>query len=341
MRSEAFTPMACERAETLIDSSIRITFLCSARSVTCVFCPFLVGFFFLPRIGTKERSATAACSRSFGVSDLTASSAGRPPTPRRFLSLETSMNSRSRPRLPGTTLSSRTSPSARGPGAAGYWPRAEVGGVTRRTGEVGLEITTACVEVGRMLRGSGRWTAGGGATVPGRATGACGRGSVRRTVGRRVGDGCARSGGVGDGREVRGGLHRRACLGRRRLGPRGLLLRTLGGHGSLALGDRLDLALGGGAPPPARTPPRPRTRARGAAARRRPEPARRGRACAPRSPGRWGAERRPWASSRRRCARRRTATGLPRARRSGSSRRSPGRGASRRAPGSRARSPHP
>ena len=97
---------------------MRITFLCSARSVTCVFCPFLVGFFFLPRTGTKERSAMADWSRSLGVSDFAASSAGRP-VPRRFLSLETSMNSRSRPRQPGTTFSSRTSPSARGPGAAG------------------------------------------------------------------------------------------------------------------------------------------------------------------------------------------------------------------------------
>ena len=52
MRSEALTPMACDRAETEMDSSMRITFLCSARSVICVFGPFLVGFFFLPRIGT-------------------------------------------------------------------------------------------------------------------------------------------------------------------------------------------------------------------------------------------------------------------------------------------------
>ena len=52
IRSEALTPMACESAETEIDSSIRMTFLCSARSVTCVFAPFLVGFFFLPRTGT-------------------------------------------------------------------------------------------------------------------------------------------------------------------------------------------------------------------------------------------------------------------------------------------------
>src|SRR5512133_231029 len=88
----------------------------------------------------------------------------RPP---RFLSRETSMNSRSRPSIPGTTLSSRTSPSARGPGAAGKLWREEEGGVTRRTGTVGREMTTAWVEVGRSVRGSiaGRAGAWGAAAI--------------------------------------------------------------------------------------------------------------------------------------------------------------------------------
>jgi hypothetical protein len=51
MRSDAFTPITWESSETEIDSSMRMTFLCSAFSVICVLAPFLVGFFFLPRIG--------------------------------------------------------------------------------------------------------------------------------------------------------------------------------------------------------------------------------------------------------------------------------------------------
>ena len=120
MRSAAFTPIACDSADTEIDSSIRMTFLCSARSVICVLAPFFVGFFFLPRIGMYARSAVAACSSSLPERFFAASSdTGRPAVRPRFLSRETSMNSRSRPSEPGTTFSSRTSPSARGPGAAG------------------------------------------------------------------------------------------------------------------------------------------------------------------------------------------------------------------------------
>ena len=63
MRSAALTPMRCDSSETVIASSIRMIFLCSAFSVICVFAPFLVGFFFLPRIGMYARSVIAACQQ--------------------------------------------------------------------------------------------------------------------------------------------------------------------------------------------------------------------------------------------------------------------------------------
>ena len=73
-----------------MDSSIRMTFLCSARSVICVFAPFFVGFFFLPRMGMYARSSIAAWSSSLPERFFAASSeTGRPVVrpPRLFLSL--------------------------------------------------------------------------------------------------------------------------------------------------------------------------------------------------------------------------------------------------------------
>ena len=78
MRSDALTPMAWESSETEMDSSMRMTFLCSAFSVICVFAPFFVDFFFLPRIGMYARAVIAACSSSLPERFFAASSETRP-----------------------------------------------------------------------------------------------------------------------------------------------------------------------------------------------------------------------------------------------------------------------
>ncbi len=55
MSSVVLTPMRCERSLTVMPSCTLMTFFSSAISVIWVFWPFLVGFFFLPRIGIDTR----------------------------------------------------------------------------------------------------------------------------------------------------------------------------------------------------------------------------------------------------------------------------------------------
>ncbi len=52
MRSDDFTPIVCDNSATVMVSSRRITFLCSAISVISVCLPFLVLRFLWPRTGT-------------------------------------------------------------------------------------------------------------------------------------------------------------------------------------------------------------------------------------------------------------------------------------------------
>ena len=52
MRSDDFTPIVCDSSATVMVSSRRITFLCSAISVISVCFPFFVERFLWPRTGT-------------------------------------------------------------------------------------------------------------------------------------------------------------------------------------------------------------------------------------------------------------------------------------------------
>ena len=101
-------------------------------------------------------------------------------------------------------MSSRTGPSALGPGAWGKLCRAAVGGVTLRTGMSGREITTAWVEVGFRVRGfiDGRCSTGGCAAPAGPVRGpmeAAGRKPVDGPTGRTEGAGAVGEGGAGGG----------------------------------------------------------------------------------------------------------------------------------------------
>ena len=246
----------------------------------------------------------AASSSSLGVSALAASSAGRP-VPRRFLSLRaTSMNSRSRPRVPGTTLSSRTSPRARGPGAAGKRPRADGG---RRDA------------ADRHDRPGDDHRLGGGRAQRARIERrpVAGRRAARLPWGARgaaAGAWTAGRGGAGRGRDARrrgaaaGGVRGRARPRRGRRGSGGGASATASAPArrrGLQRGGVLRRLVGGRLPPRTPAPPR-RERAPP-----RPAAASRGGldvgALAHHEAGAGsGAARAPWASSRRRSARRRT-----------------------------------
>ncbi len=177
---------------------------------------------------------------------------------------ETSMNSRSRPEHARDHLELADLAERPRPGGGRVLLREVVGGVTRRTGMVGREMTTAWVEVGRRVRviGCARarrgWAGcrrhGHGGAGPGRPPGEAGACGATGACGAATG-------------EASGRLGRRPGLGLGGLGDRGFLDLRL--DGPRASAGHLD-----------------RGRADGGAAAG--APARRGRACAPRTRARHG-----------------------------------------------------
>ena len=166
MSSAVLTPM---RLGEIRDSDALLNvddLLLPAISVICVFCPFLVGFRFLPRTGMVTRPQIR----------LSISCLVMPPSlsvvrflPRSCsLFLVTSMSSRPRPSSSGTTLNSRTSPMAFLPGASGMLLCAVDEGVTRRTAISGRLMTTRLGGGGAPLA----LRAGGCGARTGRAAGA-------------------------------------------------------------------------------------------------------------------------------------------------------------------------